>query len=258
MKYFRLSCVVLCFVFFSIGLGAQSVHGSNFTGTGFPGQEEEWEEMEKSLSGRDFVALGEIGIVFGSLLTMDGEWFVQTADELYEIHLGDHDHRERTGIALEVGKEVVACGYLYDDDIAVVALSYADNTLNCPHTTGEIVAVGRVDIISGILTYRNGNFFVCPVAESNDIPLAGYDWLEGGDLKNWTGASVEAFLNRTGDDAGLFALSLTEGTFHFRTVEGTPLWAGQGRGESREALLFPYNGRDVQQHQQLLQRYEQQ
>jgi|GEM_PF-6799857 len=256
MKRFLICSVVLCVVLFSaVGMGAHSESVSNFGGMGFPDHEEGWEEMEERLSGRDFVALGEIGIISGSLLTMGGEWFVQTADELYEIHLGDHDHRELTGIALEVGKEAVVCGYVYDDDIAVVSLSYADSTFNCPRTTGGIIAEGRVDIIPGILTHRNGSFFVCPVPESNDIPLAGYDWLDVETLNNWVDASVVVFLNDIGEGPELLALSLREVTFHFRTVEGTPLWAGQGRGESREALLFRYNGREVQQQQQQ-QQYE--
>lgn len=89
--------------------------------------EEEW-DIEESLSGRDFVELGELATIEGILLTEDGEWFLQTEDDLYEVHLGDHDYREEMGIHLVPGDRATIYGYLYDDDMAVVSLTIDEET----------------------------------------------------------------------------------------------------------------------------------
>lgn len=70
-------------------------------------------EPEARLRGRDFVRLGEFGNISGTLKPDRGEWFLQTEELLYEIHLGDHEHRAKTGIKLEEGKKGEVTGYIY-------------------------------------------------------------------------------------------------------------------------------------------------
>lgn len=88
-------------------------------------QEDEWEdvEYEERLTGRDFVALGELHWIEGLLFTEDDEWFLRDDDEVYEVHLGDHTYREELGLHLEEGKEASIYGFLYEDDMAVVSLT---------------------------------------------------------------------------------------------------------------------------------------
>lgn len=76
----------------------------------------------EQLSGADFVQLGELSTVSGELVTQYGEWFLQTDSRLYEIHLGNHEHRRAIGVDLEVGREAEVKGFIYEDDIAVVSM----------------------------------------------------------------------------------------------------------------------------------------
>lgn len=90
-------------------------------------EEEEW-GIEERLSGRDFVVLGELAIIEGILFTEDDEWYLQSEEMIYEVHLGDHDYREEMGLILRAGDEAIIYGYLYDDDMAVVSLTIDGET----------------------------------------------------------------------------------------------------------------------------------
>lgn len=87
----------------------------------------EW-DIEEKLSGRDFVALGNLATINGELFTESNEWFLQSDAMIYEIHLGDHGYREEIGLALEAGVEASIYGYLYGDDMAVVSLTMGGKT----------------------------------------------------------------------------------------------------------------------------------
>ena len=77
---------------------------------------------QRKLTGRDFVNLGELQSVSGSLLAKHGEWFLETDCALYEIHLGNHEHRAAINIELEAGKKAQVKGFLHEKDIAVVSM----------------------------------------------------------------------------------------------------------------------------------------
>jgi hypothetical protein len=74
------------------------------------------QETTTQLRGRDFVRLGELGTVTGTLKPDKGEWFLHTEENIYEIHLGDHEHRAKTGIKLEEGKTAQATGFIYTQE----------------------------------------------------------------------------------------------------------------------------------------------
>ncbi len=75
------------------------------------------------LTGSDFVQLGELQSLKGELLTQYGEWFLESPDKIYELHLGNHEHREAINIDLQAGKKAEVKGFLYEDDIAVVTMT---------------------------------------------------------------------------------------------------------------------------------------
>lgn len=243
MRRLIVSLVVIGMVCISaLGVWAQSQNESTFGGNGFPGHEEGWEELEEGLKGKDFVVLGTMGVVSGSLLTMEGEWFVQTPDELYEIHLGDHNYRKHSGIELEVDKHVVVWGFIYDDDIAVVSLGYADCVSCCPETIDRMVMKGQLEITAGTVRERNGIWLVEGKDGAQEILLGESPWINEEHLTAWTEAPVEVYQLVTDHESLVVALSLAEGTFHFRTPGGSPLWAGQGQGHSRDHPMYRYNG----------------
>lgn len=71
---------------------------------------------EKELRGRHFVQLGQFVTVTGTLKTQLGEWFLIENNTIYQIHMGDHKHREKTGIELKEGKKATLTGFLYSQE----------------------------------------------------------------------------------------------------------------------------------------------
>lgn len=67
----------------------------------------------EQLRGRDFVDLGEYKELAGTLKQVKHEWVLITNESEYELHLGNHDHRAKTGIELEEGRQITAKGYVY-------------------------------------------------------------------------------------------------------------------------------------------------
>ena len=78
---------------------------------------------EKTLSGKDFVKLGKLGTVSGSLLEQADEWYVKVQNVVYVIHMGNHDFRSKTDIPLENGKNAIVTGFIHGKDIAVCTIT---------------------------------------------------------------------------------------------------------------------------------------
>ncbi len=70
----------------------------------------------EELRGRDFVRLGTLITVTGTLKPERGEWFLISGDKVYEIHLGDHEHRAKTGIKLAEGRAASVKGFMYKQE----------------------------------------------------------------------------------------------------------------------------------------------
>ena len=72
------------------------------------------------LIGREVVDQGTIGTVTGVLVYQDSEWFIDTEEGLFLVHLGNHDFVEGTGMELSEGDEAAVYGFIAGQDIAAV------------------------------------------------------------------------------------------------------------------------------------------
>jgi len=72
------------------------------------------------LVGREVVDQGTIGTVTGTLVYQDSEWFIDTEDGLFLVHLGNHDFVDGTGMELSEGDEATVYGFIAGQDIAAV------------------------------------------------------------------------------------------------------------------------------------------
>lgn len=72
------------------------------------------------LVGREVVDQGTIGTVTGVLVYQDSEWFIDTEDGLFLVHLGNHDFVDGTGMELNEGEEAIVYGFIAGQDIAAV------------------------------------------------------------------------------------------------------------------------------------------
>lgn len=82
---------------------------------------------DSELKGRDFVRLGNLGIVSGTLTEENDEWYLNTTDNEYALHLGNYEIIYPKGIHLEEGSAVVVRGFVLDSDISAVTLA-TDNS----------------------------------------------------------------------------------------------------------------------------------
>ena len=72
------------------------------------------------LVGREVVEQGTIGTVAGILVYQDSEWFIDTGNGLFLVHLGNHDFVDGTGMELSEGDEATVYGFIAGQDIAAV------------------------------------------------------------------------------------------------------------------------------------------
>jgi hypothetical protein len=72
------------------------------------------------LVGREVVDQGTIGTATGTLVYQDSEWFIDTEDGLFLVHLGNHDFVDGTGMELSEGDEATVYGFIMGQDIAAV------------------------------------------------------------------------------------------------------------------------------------------
>jgi hypothetical protein len=79
------------------------------------------------LKGSDFVRLGQLGIVSGTLSEEDGEWYLTTKDSEYALHLGNYEVIYPKGINLKEGSDVVVRGFVLDSDISAVTVATGDD-----------------------------------------------------------------------------------------------------------------------------------
>lgn len=113
MKKRNISMVAILLVMVTVGLFAAS---------------------ESDLRGSDFVRLGKLGIVSGTLSEVDGEWYLTTTDTKYALHLGNYEVIYPKGIDLKEGSEALVRGFVLDSDISAVTVgtrevSYSFRTL---------------------------------------------------------------------------------------------------------------------------------
>ncbi|MCK4798571.1 MAG: hypothetical protein KAT05_14415 [Spirochaetes bacterium] len=76
--------------------------------------------------GRDVMTKGEIKSIEGNLKSDDGEWLLEANGKTYEIHLGPEFYREKIGLQLKEDESVKIHGYVYENDIAPIVITYND------------------------------------------------------------------------------------------------------------------------------------
>lgn len=95
------------------------------------------------LKGRDFVRLGQLGIVSGTLSEEGGEWYLTTADSEYALHLGNYEVIYPKGINLEEGSEAVVRGFVLDSDLSTVTLATSEDKYSFRTVAGVPLWAGQ-------------------------------------------------------------------------------------------------------------------
>ena len=88
------------------------------------------------LKGSDFVRLGQLGIVSGTLSEENGEWYLTTTDSEYALHLGNYEVIYPEGIDLEEGSEAVVRGFVLDSDISAITVATNEDSYSFRSAAG--------------------------------------------------------------------------------------------------------------------------
>lgn len=93
--------------------------------------------LADTLRGRDFVRLGEINTLHGTLVQEGTEWTLRVSDKIYAIHLGPSEYRESNGYVLTDGAEATVKGFVYEQDVTVTTIETGGKVMTLRDETGR-------------------------------------------------------------------------------------------------------------------------
>jgi hypothetical protein len=100
-------------------------------------------ESASKLSGRDFVSMGKLGALSGTLQEQDGEWYLRSNNESYALHIGNHTYRAETGIQLKNDVSVDVTGFIYEKDVSVSSIKMDNKEYRFRTDDGKPMWAGR-------------------------------------------------------------------------------------------------------------------
>jgi hypothetical protein len=80
-------------------------------------------ESASELSGKDYVSIGKLDSLSGTLFEKDGEWYLTVEHETYDLHFGNETYRNKIGINLKAGAVVAVTGYVYEKNVSVCTIT---------------------------------------------------------------------------------------------------------------------------------------
>ncbi len=95
------------------------------------------------LKGNEIVTLGSLDTLSGTLTEDAGEWYLQTGDSLYALHLGNHDYLDSLDLNLKERESATVFGFVYEQDIAPVTLTSGEITYCFRSEDGRPLWAGR-------------------------------------------------------------------------------------------------------------------
>lgn len=79
--------------------------------------------VASELKGRDFVRLGKVSIMEGSLVRLNTEeWALKVGDTSYDLHMGPSSFRDYHKFVLKEGGIAKVKGYVYNNDVGVMEI----------------------------------------------------------------------------------------------------------------------------------------
>jgi len=91
----------------------------------------------ETLSGRDVVAKGTLKTLNGVLIDREGEWYLQTQQGEFEVHLGNYEVLYPRGISLNSKTEAEVHGFVYGKNVAPVWIKNQNRTYKFRDTDGN-------------------------------------------------------------------------------------------------------------------------
>jgi hypothetical protein len=79
-------------------------------------------------TGRDIADIGTVRTLTGTLSNDGTEWYLDTSDRRFLLHMGNASYVEQTGIALEAGQEALVKGLVDAVEVSVVSIQLDGQT----------------------------------------------------------------------------------------------------------------------------------
>ncbi len=107
---------------------------------------------------------------------------------------------------------------------------------NSDLTGSDFVSLGQLDVVSGMLSEVDGEWYLTTTDKEYALHLGNYEVIypQGIDLKEGSEALVKGFV--LDSDISAVTVGTHDTSYTFRTAEGLPLWAGQGQRQNQQAF----------------------
>ena len=93
--------------------------------------------LAETLKGRDFVRLGKIATLKGTLIEEGHEWSLRHENGVYDLHMGPGDYRDDKGIVLKDGENATVSGFVHEKDVAVTVIETGGKSVTLRDKTGR-------------------------------------------------------------------------------------------------------------------------
>ena len=95
------------------------------------------------LDGRTVADKGSRVTVSGTLLYKDSEWYLQSGDNVYDLHLGLYGHDENMTGTMNAGESAKVEGFMLENHIAPVSIVSGGETYNFRDKSGNPLWAGK-------------------------------------------------------------------------------------------------------------------
>ncbi len=96
-----------------------------------------------TLRGRDYVRLGQMDILTGTLVQKDNEWGLNVGDKSWDIHLGPVEYRTDKGLVLTNGERATIKGFVYQNHVTVTSIETGGKSMTLRDQTGRPAWAGQ-------------------------------------------------------------------------------------------------------------------
>lgn len=96
-----------------------------------------------TLRGRDYVRLGQMDILTGTLVQKDNEWGLKVGDKVWDIHLGPVEYRDDKGLVLMNGEKATIKGFVYQNHVTVSSIETGGKSMTLRDQTGRPTWAGQ-------------------------------------------------------------------------------------------------------------------
>ncbi|MFC1534276.1 hypothetical protein ACFL7M_13020 [Thermodesulfobacteriota bacterium] len=102
------------------------------------------EQQIQNLRGRDFVRLGKMTPLSGTLVQKGDEWGLKVGNTEYDIHMGPIGYRASKGISLKDGTEAKITGFVYGTDVSVATMETGGSSIVLRNEIGRPAWAGSM------------------------------------------------------------------------------------------------------------------